>query len=341
MNMAVLVLPILVLIALAIGVLVYYICYKAAINKKIRKEESGAHVPMASTETVFKWVVIIGVFVMYVSLSSKITNLQNELRDVNNNLQNEIDQVQYQLTKQEQAAKREASLFSAVIYDFGEIDNKEHTTEMKFRAVLKNYVEDTEVKLNYRGKAVVLVNNGDGTFSGSEVFPMFEENYEDGMFCVTEGGVTKTEVWEDSVHGELKDYCLPEFYIAESSFRYERGKGKNKGTVAVKGNVQLHSKGADVSSFRNLKIIVKKDDTVIDEMAVEGDSFVLERTYSFEQGEMFNLILTGEDAYGYSHETYLSGWRYDGSSSVTGEGVEYLESQVIVSGEKGSVTVAE
>lgn len=341
MSVGILVLPVLILVALAVGVLIYYICYKAAINRKIRGEESGAHVPMASTETVFKWVMIIGVFVMYMSLSSKITNLRNEIRNVRNDLWNEIDQVQYQLSELEQAAKKEASLFSAVYYDFGAIDNKAHTTEMKFHAVLKNYSKETEVALNYRGKSVTLANNGDGTFTGSEVFPMFVEYYEDGLFCVTEDGVTKTELWEDTVHGELKDYCLPEFYITESSFVFERGKGKNKGTVAVKGNVQLHSKGTDASSFRNLKIIVKKDNEVIDEIAVDSDSITLEQTYPIVQGEMLRLLLTGEDVYGYNHETQLSGWRLDGTSSVTGAEVEYLESQVMISGKSGSVTVTE
>lgn len=340
MSVAILVLPVLILVALAGGVLIYYICYKAAINKKLREEESGAHVPMASTETVFKWVVIIGVFVMYTSLSSRIGDLKSQLRDTRSELQDEINQVQLQLSELEQAAKKEASLFSAVYYDFGAIDNKEHTTEMKFHAVLKNYSKDTQVTLNYRGRSVALANNGDGTFTGSDVFPMFEEYYEDGLFCVTEGGVTKTELWEDTVHGELKDYCLPEFYITESSFVFERGKGKNKGTVAVKGNVQLHSKGTDASSFRNLKVIVKKDDTVIDEIAVDSDSVVLEQTYPIAQGEMLRLLLTGEDVYGYSHETQLSGWRLEGISSVTGGEVEYLESQVMVSGKSGSVTVA-
>lgn len=341
MSVGILVLPILILVALALGVLVYYICYKAAINRKLREEESGAHVPMASMETVWKVVAVIAVFVMYSSLSSKVTNLRNELNHTRNSLSNELDVLQGHLYEMQEMEKKEASMFSAVYYDFGTIDNKAHTTEMKFHAVLKNYSKETEVALNYRGKSVVLANNGDGTFTGSDVFPMFEEYYEDGLFCVTEDGVTKTELWEDTVHGELSDYCLPEFYIAESSFVFERGKGKNKGTVAVKGNVQLHSKGTDASSFRNLKIIVKKDNEVIDEIAVDSDSVALEQTYPITQGEMLRLLLTGEDVYGYSHETQLSGWRLDGTSSVTGAEVEYLESQIMVSGKSGSVTVAE
>ena len=81
MSVSVIFLPILILAALALGVLVYYICYKAAINRKLRAEESGAHVPMASMESVWKVVAVIAVFVMFSSLSSKITNLQNELNN--------------------------------------------------------------------------------------------------------------------------------------------------------------------------------------------------------------------------------------------------------------------
>ena len=67
MSVAVLYLPIVILLALAIGALVYFLCYKAAINRKLRGEESGAHVPMASMETVWKVVAVIAVFVMYSS----------------------------------------------------------------------------------------------------------------------------------------------------------------------------------------------------------------------------------------------------------------------------------
>ena len=97
MSVAVLIVPVLILAALALGVLVYYLCYKAAINRKLRSEESGAHVPMASMESVWKVVAVIAVFVMYSSLSSKITNLQNELNHVRSNLSNEIGALRSQL----------------------------------------------------------------------------------------------------------------------------------------------------------------------------------------------------------------------------------------------------
>ena len=42
MSVGVLVLPILILAALALGVLVYYICYKAAINRKLRRSVSSS-----------------------------------------------------------------------------------------------------------------------------------------------------------------------------------------------------------------------------------------------------------------------------------------------------------
>lgn len=316
MSVAVLILPVLILAALALGVLVYYICYKAAINRKLRAEESGAHVPMASMETVWKIVAVLAIVVMYSSLNSKIVNLQDELTDTKITLSDQIAEMQYELYEMQQTMKKETSMISAVYYDFGEINNKEHTVEMIFDAVLNSYGAETEVTLNYRGESVVLKNNGDGTFTGSAVFPMFEENYEDGLFCVTEGGVTRTERWEDTVCGALKDSCLPEFYIAESSFTYKRGNGKNKGTVTVKGTVSLRSKVDVTGSFRNLKLIVKKDEAIIDEITAESDSFVIERSYPIAQGEKLSVWLTGEDMYGYTHEQHLSGWRMESGFSA-------------------------
>ncbi len=316
MAIGILILPILILAALALGVLVYYICYKAAINSKLRTEESGAHVPMASMESVLKVVVIIGAVVMYCSLNSKIVNLQDELTDTKITLTDQIAEMQYDLYEMQETMKKETSMISAVYYDFGEINNKEHTVEMKFRVVPNKYSAETEMSLNYRGQTIMFTNNGDGSFTGSAVFPMFDEVYEDGLFCITEGGVTKTERWEDTVWGALKDSCLPEFYIAESSFRYERGNGKNKGTVTVKGTVSLRSKVDVTGSFRNLKLIVKKNEAIIDEITAESDSFVIERSYPITQGEKLSVWLTGEDMYGYTHEQHLSGWRMESGFSA-------------------------
>ncbi len=329
MSVAVLILPVLILAALALGVLVYYICYKAAINRKLRAEESGAHVPMASMETVWKIVAVLAIVVMYSSLNSKIVNLQDELTDTKITLTDQIAEMQYELYEMQQTMKKETSMISAVYYDFGEINNKEHTVEMIFDAVLNSYGAETEVTLNYRGESVVLKNNGDGTFTGSAVFPMFEENYEDGLFCVTEGGVTRTERWEDTVWGALKDNCLPDFCIEESSFRYERGWGKKKDTVTVKGDIYIMSGEETASSFQNLKLLVKKGNTIIEEISVQSGSLKLERTYSVEQGEKLEFWLTGEDKYGYVHERNLSGWRLDGAASGASYEVEAIESDRI------------
>lgn len=329
MSVAVFVVPILILAVLALGVLVYYICYKAAINRKLRAEESGAHVPMASMESVMKLVAVIGVVVIYCSLNSKIMNLQSELQNTTNRLHDEIWELRYALEEMQQAAKKEASVINTVFYDFGEIDAREHTVEMKFRVVPNKYSAETEMSLNYRGQTIMFTNNGDGSFTGSAVFPIFDEVYEDGLFCITEGGVTKTERWEDTVWGALKDSCLPDFCMEESSFRYERGWGKKKDTVTVKGDIYIMSGEETASSFQNLKLLVKKGNTIIEEISVQSGSLKLERTYSVEQGEKLEFWLTGEDKYGYVHERNLSGWRLDGAASGASYEVEAIESDRI------------
>lgn len=329
MSVSVIVLPILILSVLALSVLGYFICYKIMINRRMKQQESGAHVPMASTESVMKVVAVIGVVVIYCSLNSKIMNLQSELQNTTNRLHDEIWELRYTLEEMQQAAKKEAAVINTVFYDFGEIDTKEHTVEMKFRVVPNKYSAETEMSLNYRGQTIMFTNNGDGSFTGSAVFPMFDEVYEDGLFCITEGGVTKTERWEDTVWGALKDSCLPEFYIAESSFRYERGWGKKKDTVTVKGDIYIMSEEETASSFQNLKLLVKKGNTVIEEVPVQSGSLKLERTYSVEQGERLEFWLTGEDKYGYVHERNLSGWRLDGAASGASYEVEAIESDRI------------
>lgn len=323
MSVGVLVLPILILAALAVGVLVYYICYKAAINRKLREEESGAHVPMASMESVWKVVAVIAVFVMFSSLSSKITSLQNELNNAKNNLSNQIHALQYELHEMQEAAKKEASMISEVFYDFGAIDTKTDTVEMKFRVVPKSYSAETAVSFNYRGESIVLTNNGDGTFTGSAMFPMFEEFYEEGVICVTEGGITKTEAWEDVPRESLQYYCLPQLLIKNSSFGYR----KKKDSVKIEGDLYIIPSEESADQFRDLTLYVKNGSEVIEETALEDGCIVFDWEYPVKDGDYFEVYVTGVDEYGYKHKEYITGWSADEMSG----NVRYTEEHVIYS----------
>jgi len=323
MSVGVLVLPILILAALALGVLVYYICYKAAINRKLREEESGAHVPMASMESVWKVVAVIAVFVMYSSLSSKITNLQNELNNTRNNLSDQMHALQYELQAMQEAAKKEASMISEVFYDFGAIDTNTDTVEMKFRVVPKSYSAETAVSLNYRGKSIVLTNNGDGIFTGSAMFPMFEESYEEGVICITEGGITKTESWEDVPGDSLQYYCLPQLLIKNSSFGYQ----KKKNSVKIEGDLYIMPSEKGAEQFRDLTLYVKNGTEVIEETALEDGHIVFDREYPVKDGDYFEIYVTGVDEYGYNHKEYIGGWSTDEMSG----NIRYTEEHVIYS----------
>lgn len=314
MAVGIVILPLLILAVLAIGVLIYYICYKIRINRTLKGEESGAHVPMASMESVWKVVAVIAVIVMYSSLSSKITNLQNELNNTRNNLSNQIHALQYELHEMQEAAKKEASMISEVFYDFGAIDTNTDMVEMKFRVVPKSYGAETEVSLNYRGESIVLTNNGDGTFTGSAMFPMFEESYEEGVICITEGGITKTESWEDVQGESLQYYCLPQLLIKHSSFGYR----KKKDSVKIEGELHImpSEKGAD--QFRDLTLYVKNGAEVIEETALEDGHIVFDREYPVKDGDYFEIYVTGVDEYGYKHKQYITGWSTDGMSADVG-----------------------
>lgn len=323
MSVAIFVLPILILVALGLGVLVYYICYKAAINRKLRAEESGAHVPMASMETVWKVVAVIAVLVMYSSLSSKITNLQNELNNTRNNLSDRMHALQYEIHEMQEAAKKEASMISEVFYDFGEINTEEHTVEMKFRVAPKSYSGETVVALNYRGESIVLTNDGKGTFTGSAIFPIFEVVYEDGMISITEGGVTKTEAWEDGPKESLQYYCLPQLLIKSSSFGYQ----KKKDSVKIEGDIYIIPSEKDADQFRDLTLYVKNGTEVIEEIALEDGHIVFDREYPIKDGDYFEVYVAGVDAYGYNHKEYITGWSTDEMSG----NVRFTEEQVIYS----------
>lgn len=304
MSVAVFVLPVLILAALALGVLVYYICYKASINRKLRGEESGAHVPMASMESVWKVVAVIAVFVMYSSLNSKIMNLQQEQQNTTNRLYDEIMELRYELEEMQETAKKEASMISEVFYDFGEVNPTEHTAEIFFSVVPKSYSEETEVSMVFRGEKLALMNNGRGLFTGSTIVPIFEDFYEKCMINITEGDVTKTEVWEDAPQGRQCFKCLPVLFIGGRG-----GSQMSKNSLRVEYEYELYPEYAD--SFRNVTLMVKKGDTIVDELEFVNNRVSIEQRYSIEKGEKGETIefyIKGVDEYGYIHERLESTW---------------------------------
>lgn len=298
------VLPVFILVALALGALVYYICYKAAINRKLKAEESGVHVPMASTESVFKVVVMIGVFVMYCSLNSKIMNLQQELQNTTNRLYDEMMVLQYELGEMQEKAKKEASVISEIYYDFGEIDTENHVVEMKFWVFPKSYSAETEVVLNYWGENILLTNDGNGRFSGSQTVPLYEEVWDEGMICVTENGVTKTEVWEEAPKGSMLFECLPKLILMESTFGSEERKGK----ISVEGEMYLVPSDKNAAPFQAMMFYVRKGQEVLEEIPLNDGHISFNLSYEVEKGESIDMYVTGVDEYGYLHETCVYEW---------------------------------
>ncbi len=304
MAIGIFVLPILILVALALGVLVYYICYKAAINRKLKAEESGVHMPMASMETVWKVVAVIAIVVMYSSLNSKIVNLQDELTDTKITLTDQIAEMHYELYEMQQQAKKDASMISEIFYDFGEIDTETDTVEMKFFVMPKSYSGETEVSLCYGGENIVLTNDGNGRFSGSQTYPLYEEVWDEGMVSVTENGVTKTEVWEEAPKGSMLFECLPQLVIMESTIGY----GERKGKVSVEGKLHIVLSEKNAAPFQAMTFYVRKGHEIIEEIPLNDGNITFNLSYPVEKGESIEMYVSGVDEYGYLHEKYVSGW---------------------------------
>lgn len=322
MSVAIIVLPILILLVLALGVLVYYICYKAAINRKLRSEESNAHVPMASMETVWKIVAVIAVLVMYASLNSKIVSLQEELTDARITMTDEIAAMQYEIYEIRENVKKEASMIRGAYYEFEEFDPKEQQVKVSFQVIPKSYSADTKLSVDFRKKRAVLTNQGDGVFTGSETFSLYDDVWEEGMFFVTEGGVTKTEPWEDVPMGRLLFDCLPQLCVTYSTFGYgEFGFGNRGDKLSVDGELRVEASEQTASAFRDMKFCVKKGNHVIDELPMEDGYRKFGLSYPVEKSDSITLYVTATDEYGYRHELLVGSWHgkdADGSEEWNG-----------------------
>lgn len=302
MTMKIAIFPIIMLLIIVIGIvifLVYNSAYKKNINRALEANESTAHNPMTPSESIGKVVLIVGAIIFAISTISQLSSISNDLISFNNNLHvqigdlyDRIDELEEKVVQMQIEAQ---SLVSSLEYKvLGNIDTQKHTADVYISCMAKEYTENTQISVKI-GSSIIELENEGGIFTGTGAVSLFENLPEEAVVSVTENGVTKTSKATGTPSYYLYYEALPWLGYQTSCGIYSNDDIEYDCTFEFE----------DIDEFSNTKVIYYIDDKVIKTEAVSTPQLVLSGKQEIDKYELFKIIVEGTDKYGYVHRHLL------------------------------------
>lgn len=282
----------------AVALLILFICYRAfykiSINKKLKNNESTAHVSMFPTESFGKAAVIILSLIFVISTLCSLSKIESNTNQVEMNLNNRINSLSSELNEIKEEIKIQNSLFSDFAVEYGEINTTDNTVEMKINCTPKTYSKDTKIKLNSFFESYDFTLNSNGTYTTECEMPLFSP-VDDITITLETNGITSVQKLENSgFYGALCMEALPCFEVDSIKQTIERKKFK------FELNIENLINNGDFSDIELIKYTNGKET----ERQKITDSYYYSN-FSIPKKTNFDFVLTAKDKYGYIHKLVL------------------------------------
>lgn len=198
-----------VIVVGAIALVIYFLVYKSAINKKVANQ-SGDNDPnikpgikprrMPDLSSVAFTVLIIaaaavvfGVWIDVRNSSEHLSSLCRQLSEKVERLQANEDYLESELLSLSDELKKEQSLFTSVDIICGEPDYSSHSAKVKITASPKSSTDDTEIAVRVGDMSVKLAKTNAGLYSCELEFDFYKVYDDTALITVTEKGQVRSE----------------------------------------------------------------------------------------------------------------------------------------------------
>lgn len=292
------VLIILVIVLGGLALLIYFLVYKASINKTLTNPDSEKRVKkMPALSSIAYIVIAIAVLAVIVGVwldmraaveevSGLYSSLSGQVFQLEANLQEEIDSVADRLQK-------EKSLFTSVDISYGKPDYKNHSVKLTVNAVPKVGTEDTRVSVQLGDNYTVKLKKvGEGLYSGEAEIDFYKRYGDIALITITENGETRSEELDlsaDDVKEKYRSELRYRVYGVDYSYR------DGKLNLKVDCDAQLEEDFFEDDSFR---LIVKSGGKVIlEENILPGDK----KSCQAEKNTKVDIYISAVDKCGNTH----------------------------------------
>lgn len=314
----------LIVSVIVIGVivlLIYFLAYKSAINKRVTNqsgETKPKRIPAPSSVAyivlaIAVAAVMIGVWIDIRNSTENLSNLCSRLSEKVGNLQAREDYLESEILSLSDELKKEQSIFTSVDISYGEPDYGNHSAKVKITASPKSSNDDTKINVQLGDMSVKLAKTSAGLYSG-EFEVDFYKVYDDdiALITVTENGQVRSEEldFDANVLGWMFGARIsPNLTVHEYDY------------LSGKISISFWTKESDFFDKDSYKVTVKSNGNVILE-----DSFLpgTEKSCEVEIDGSVDVYLSAVDKCGNTHIC----WFYSGVFKEGGEQSEHFNFNV-------------
>lgn len=298
-----------IIIALVIFFAVYFLVYKKRINKQLQNQ-STAHISMFSLESVGTVILIIGAIVVSIFLFFKLSELSDGLNNVKSNIKStrhEINTLKEEIASLKDLLEEQSSALTLFEYEFGAIDNVNHTVEMHINCIPKTSGNDTTVFVSIGTYSAPLEKTSNGMYSGKIILPLFENLGDKICISTNTNGVTNSTIktlnyceapfteilpalW---VYFEDNSYFHNEKFYMNVTFENEDFTAENEPAVDEK------------KVIKDVKLIIKINGKFEKEIVPTKQNITIDEEFSVQKGDIVEIYVEGTDSFGYIHQRLL------------------------------------
>ena len=185
---------ILIVIAVII-VVVSLLAYNKRLDKvtsgEIRDTHSKLPEPGTTAGVTYKTVLICLTIIAVLSISTMIGQI-NSMSSNLSSMQTKLHEINMDLLEMQRKVEENGRLTTDLSWEVTGEDLEKKTVDLKFTVGLKQYSDDTKVKMVLGDHEFALTKETAGTFSGQLTTDLFQ-SYDQLKVCITEGAITKVE----------------------------------------------------------------------------------------------------------------------------------------------------
>lgn len=289
--------------------------------------------------------ILISILIVLQILSlSRIGSMQNDLRNVKNQLDNlasyQSNQISNIYTNIDSMLKRQSSILDSYDYSFGTIDSDKLTVPVTFNITAKEVKSDTQAMLYVSGESIEMRKNGT-TFAATIPADIFDAL--EAKVVLADGGIQRTEkleVWEN-----LREKVLPTVYIrfeGENSSGYSKNPGENTGEYQSKLSLRLDVKPVQNNTIEKARLVIEIDGKVISEKPFNSGGLLnnIDEKITLSAGKTLTMSVLATDSLGLVHKTVINKFMLDENADpINGDDWMWMDTVIII-GKDGKVLYA-
>ena len=289
---------------------IYFIIYKIRINKAI-KNDNTRHIPMPSVGSIGSTLVIMCLIIFMIVNYVKLSNIQDNINSLEQNFINKTSHLQGYIEMLEDEIESSNSIINSFEYEIEAFDLDNHTMDISFAVIPKNYSDNTTLTLTLDDNVITLTKSSANTFIGSLNIDFFSNKCFEPILVISDNNNSKSEILSDIDMSLIWQKFLPSFnaFFANGEDCYY-----NDNEYHLNGTIDIVTFNQPESYFVHAKLAIELNGTLLDTQSLSIDNGALQnpveldKTISMKETDNLEVYIIADDSSGYTHKYYIYGW---------------------------------